>query len=153
MGRSRDKLPSQRQLRVGEELRHALAGVLARGGFGDPLLADRNITVTEVRVSPDLKNATAFVTPLGGKDLAAVTGALNRAAGFVRAQVARAVTLRHMPRLSFQADGRFDRAMRMRRVLSSPRVRRDTGGPGDEDAADGKDLAGDGLAEDGRHGA
>lgn len=149
MGRSRDKLPSQRQLRVGEELRHALAGVLARGGFSDPRLADCNITVTEVRVSPDLKNATAFVTPLGGKDLSAVTAALNHAAGFVRAQVAREVDLRFMPRLSFQPDGSFDEAMRMRRILSGPRVVRDTA----VEAEPASDAEEDGLAGDGRHGA
>ena len=152
MGRSRDKLPSQRQLRVGEELRHALAGVLARGGFSDPLLADCNITVTEVRVSPDLKNATAFVTPLGGKDLSAVTAALNHAAGFVRAQVAREVNLRYMPRLSFEPDGSFDEAMRMRRILSGPRVRQDTAADPDPEAEEDR-LAGDGRAGDGRHGA
>ena len=105
---------SQRQLRVGEELRHALARVLARGELRDPHLSDVSLTVTEVRVSPDLKNATAFVVPLGGGELEPVIAALNHAAGFLRGQLGHEVQLRHTPRLSFQADHSFD-----------PRVARD----------------------------
>ena len=104
---------SQRQLRVGEELRHALARILTRGELRDPHLAEVNLTVTEVRISPDLKSATAFVVPLGGGELEAVIEALNHAAGFLRSQLGREVDLRHTPRLSFQADHSFDEAARI----------------------------------------
>ena len=119
------KAPSQRQLRVGEELRHALAHILARGDLRDPALADVTVTVTEVRVSPDLKNATAFVVPLGGAGLKAAVTALNRAAGFLRTQLAGEVELRHLPRIAFAGDHSFDEAGRVREILDRPRVRRD----------------------------
>ena len=125
--------PSQRQLRVGEELRHGLARVLARGGFRDPALSSLNVTVTEVRMSPDLKNATAFVVPLGGGGLEEAVAALNRAAGLFRTKVAREVRLRHAPRISFEADRSFDYAHKMREILARPRVRRDVS---DEDGGD-----------------
>jgi ribosome-binding factor A len=121
----RDKAPSQRQLRVGEELRHALSHVLSRGELRDPALCGLNLTVTEVRVSPDLKNATAFVVPLGGGGLEAAVAALNRAAGFFRTRVAREVTLRHAARISFAPDRSFDEARRVREILERPRVRQD----------------------------
>jgi len=116
---------SQRQLRVGEELRHALAGVLARGELRDPHLIDVNLTVTEVRVSPDMKNATAFVVPLGGSNMDAVIEALNHASGFLRGQLGHDVQLRHTPRLSFQADHSFDEADHINALLHAPRVARD----------------------------
>ena len=119
------KPPSQRQMRVAEELRHALARVLARGELDDPALAGANITVTEVQLSPDLKNATAFVTPLGGAMLDETVLALNRAAGYFRGQVAREVRLRHTPRIDFKADVTFEQAKRVHEVLNRPRVRRD----------------------------
>ena len=119
------KPPSQRQMRVAEELRHALARVLARGELDDPALTDATITVTEVQLSPDLKNATAFVTPLGGDKLDETVLALNRAAGYFRGQIAREVRLRHTPRIDFKADVTFEQAMRVREVLDRPRVRRD----------------------------
>jgi len=123
--RKSNRAPSQRQLRVGEELRHALARVLAHDGLRDPALAGVSLTVTEVRLSPDLKNATAFVVPLGGGDLDGKVAALNRAAGFLRAQVGREVALRHLPRLDFAADRSFDEAGRVREILGRPSVRRD----------------------------
>ena len=138
MSRSGAKPPSQRQLRVGEELRHALARVLGQGDFKDPLLSGANITVTEVRVSPDLRNATAFVTPLGGEALAETVTALNRAAGFIRGRLAPELRLRYLPRLQFDADRSFDNATRMQTVLSRPRVRHDleaAGLEGEPDAA------------------
>ena len=138
---------SQRQLRVGEELRHALAQLLARGGLRDPQLADANLTVTEVRVSPDLKNATAFVVPLGGGDPAPVIAALNHAAGFLRSQLGQEVELRHTPRLSFQADLSFDEAARISAILHRPRVAQDVGV--DDDRAEG---GADGDGEDGSDG-
>jgi ribosome-binding factor A len=117
--------PSQRQLRVGEELRHALVQVVAEGHLRDPALADAAITVTEVRVSPDLKNATGFVTPLGGGDGAALLKALNRASAFLRGEVARRVRLKFAPSLRFELDRRFEEARRIDDLLRSPTVARD----------------------------
>jgi ribosome-binding factor A len=108
---------SQRQLRVGEELRHVIARLLERGALRDPALAMLSITVTEVRVSPDLKNATAFVTPLGGQGGAAAVRALNHASAHLRGLVAAEVRLRHAPRLSFVLDTSFDHASRIDRIL------------------------------------
>ncbi len=121
----RDKAPSHRQLRVGEELRHALSRILARGEIRDPAFADLNLTVTEVRVSPDLKNATAFVVPLGGGGLDAAVVALNRAGGFFRSRLAQEVALRHAPRIAFAPDRSFEEARRIDEILERPRVRRD----------------------------
>lgn len=133
---------SQRQLRVGEELRHALSAVLARGELRDPHLADVSLTVTEVRVSPDLKSATAFVVPLGGADLDPIIAALNHAASFLRGQLGHEVELRHTPRLSFQADHSFDEAARINAILHHPRVMHDIEAA--EDDAGDADEAGDG---------
>ena len=147
----RDKAPSQRQLRVGEELRHALSRVLARGELRDPVLADLNLTVTEVRVSPDLKNATAFVVPLGGGGLEAAVGALNRAGGFFRSRLAQEVALRHAPRIAFAPDRSFDEARRIDEILEQPRVRRDLASRAGPDES-GPDGSGSNEAGDG-HGA
>ncbi len=116
---------SQRQLRVGEELRHALSYILARGELRDPHLAGVSLTVTEVRISPDLKSATAFVVPLGGGELETVIDALNHAAGFLRSQLGQEVQLRYTPSLSFQADHSFDEAARINALLHHPRVAQD----------------------------
>src|SRR3546814_11948983 len=89
---------------MGEELRHALAEILARGHIHDPELRDAAITVTEVRVSPDLRNATAFVTPLGGEKLDEIVAALKRARGFFRAQIAKSVEARFVPEIRFEPD-------------------------------------------------
>jgi len=121
----RGKAPSHRQLRVGEELRHALSRILARGELRDPSLVDLNLTVTEVRLSPDLKNATAFVVPLGGGGLEAAVAALNRAGGFFRSRLAQEVALRHAPRVAFAPDRSFDEARRVDEILERPRVQRD----------------------------
>jgi ribosome-binding factor A len=117
--------PSTRPLRVGEEIRHALAAVLARGELRDPELAGQSITVSEVRVSPDLMRATAFVTPLGGGDIERVVSALNRAAPFLRGQIVKAVKLRRAPELGFVPDTSFDYAHRIDEALRDPAVRRD----------------------------
>src|SRR5499427_468260 len=93
---------SQRQLRVGEEIRHLLAELLERGNMRDPELRDASITVTSVDVSPDLRNATAFVMPLGGKDTARLLAALRRAAPWFRARVSEQAGLRHAPQLRFE---------------------------------------------------
>jgi ribosome-binding factor A len=128
---------SQRQLRVGEQVRHALADLFSRGDFRDPELRGLDVTVTEVRISPDLRNATAFVTPLGGGDPAHALGVLRRAAPFLRGQVARAVDLRHAPTLSFEADTTFDYAQRIETLLHDPRVARDLDEDGPEDGGRG----------------
>ncbi|MCC6467120.1 MAG: 30S ribosome-binding factor RbfA [Alphaproteobacteria bacterium] len=107
----------QRPLRVGEELRHALARLLERGVLRDPALAGLSITVTEVRVSPDLKNATAFVTPLGGVGGTEAVKALNHAGAHLRGLMATEVRLRYTPRLRFVLDTSFDNASRIERVL------------------------------------
>jgi ribosome-binding factor A len=147
----RDKAPSHRQLRVGEELRHALSRILARGELRDPALADLNLTVTEVRVSPDLKSATAYVVPLGGGGLEAAVAALNRAGGFFRSRLAQQVALRHAPRIAFAPDRSFDEARRIDAILERPRVRRDLTGDARPDEA-GPNEAGPNEAGD-DHGA
>ena len=120
--------PGTRPLRVGEEIRHALSAVFARGELRDPELADVSITVTEVRVSPDLLQATAFVAPLGGGDIDKIVAALHRAAPYLRGQVIKAVKLRRAPNLGFVPDTSFDYASRIDAALRQPTVRRDTDG-------------------------
>jgi ribosome-binding factor A len=119
------KPPSQRQLRAGELVRHALTDILSREEFADPALHGKSITITEVRISPDLKNATAFAAPLGGEDMNKTIEALNRAAGFLRGRLSREVELRHTPSLRFISDDSYDEARRIDELLSSERVRRD----------------------------
>src|SRR4029077_16867390 len=104
---------SQRQLRVGEELRHALAQLLRPGELRDPALRDANVTVTEVRVSPDLRNATAFVMPLAGASADEIMAGLKRSAPFLKARVARSVELRQVPNIAFAFDTSFDSAARI----------------------------------------
>jgi ribosome-binding factor A len=116
---------SQRQLRVGEELRHALAGLLRPGELRDPALCDADITVSEVRVSPDLKNATAFVMPLGGAKAEEIMAGLKRSAPFLRGRLARIVELRQVPNLAFAFDTAFDSAQRIAALLHRPEVARD----------------------------
>jgi ribosome-binding factor A len=116
---------SQRQLRVGEEVRHALSKVLREGQSRDPFLANASIAVTEVRMSPDLRNATAFVMPLAGANAAEVLAGLKRGAGFLKGVVAREVMLRNAPGLIFALDDSFDRADRISALLARPEVARD----------------------------
>lgn len=138
------RAPSQRQLRVGEEVRHALADMLHRGDFHDPELRSLNVTVTEVRVSPDLRNATAFVTPLGGENLPETVAALRRATPFLRGQIARAVQLKYVPSLSFEPDITFDYATRIDTLLQDPVVERDLhAGSRDEAKSEAEDEDGD----------
>jgi len=125
MPRQPARAPTQRQLRVGEEVRHAIALALERGEVRDPAVKGVAITVTEVRLSPDLKNATAYVVPLGGGNASEVVDALNRASGFLRGWVGRNVRLRHIPRVSFEADASFDEAQRIENALKNPHVARD----------------------------
>jgi ribosome-binding factor A len=125
MTRKRSAGPSQRQLRVGEALRHALVEVLARGELRDPALTSLQVTVTEVRVSPDLKAATAFVLPFGGGDAEALARGLNHAAGYFRKSLADAVELRVAPTIRFEPDRAFGQADRVEMLLRSPAVARD----------------------------
>ena len=121
--------PSQRQQRVAELVRHALAEVLSRGDMQDDVLATHVVTIPEVRMSPDLRLATAFVMPLGGKDEGAVLAALERHKKTLRQEVARRVTLKFAPDLRFRRDESFDEAARIDALLRSERVRRDTEKP------------------------
>ena len=117
--------PTQRQLRVAEEIRHVLAAVFERRDFRDPDLAEAEITVAEVRVSPDLKHAIAFVSRLGRSDVDALLPALKRAAPYLRGQVAHALRLKFAPDLTFQPDHALDYAMKIDRLLHQPEVARD----------------------------
>ena len=119
---------SQRQLRVGEAVRHALAEVLAQGEVHDPVLEGHMITVPEVRMSPDLRLATIYVMPLGGRDEAAVVAALERNKRYLRGVIARKVNLKFAPDIRFRLDERFDEAERIEKLLRSPAVKRDLGG-------------------------
>jgi len=133
-----DRAPSQRQLRVGEELRHTLSAILARGDLRDPDLHDVSVTVGEVRMSHDLRNATAFVLPLGGRDGDVVLAALRRATPYIRGQVGRAMRLRFTPNLSFQYDTSFDYAQHIASLLEGPaRPRPETADADDSESGDG----------------
>src|SRR5215813_10380582 len=114
-----------RRLRVGEELRHVLSKVLRGGECRDPALANASITVTEVRMSPDLRNATVFVMPLAGANAAEVLAGLKRSAAFLKGLVAREVQLRNTPNLVFARDDTFDQADRITALLARPEVVRD----------------------------
>jgi ribosome-binding factor A len=117
--------PSQRQLRVGELVRHALAEMLARGDVHDDVLASHVVTVSEVRMSPDLRLATIYIVPLGGKDLGPVLEALERNRKFIRGEVAHAVNLKFAPEVRFMADETFDEVRRIDEILRSPKVAQD----------------------------
>jgi ribosome-binding factor A len=125
MNKRDGRTASQRQLRVGEELRHVLSEVLARGELRDPDLVGRTITVTEVRISPDLKNATAFVVPLGGENAPETVKALKRCSAYLRGVVGHEVRLRVVPRLSFELDVSFDHAQHIESILHRPEVLQD----------------------------
>jgi ribosome-binding factor A len=116
---------SQRQLRVGETVRHAIADILSHGSVHDPELEGHIITVPEVRMSPDLKLATVFVMPLGGRDTEVVIAALERNKKFLRGEVARRVNLKFAPDVRFRVDERFDEAERIEKLLRTPAVQRD----------------------------
>ena len=116
---------SQRQLRVGEQVRHAIAEILAQGSVHDADLEGHIITVPEVRMSPDLKLATVYVMPLGGRDTEVVLAALERNKKFLRGEIAHRVNLKFAPDLRFHVDERFDEAERIEKILRTPEVRRD----------------------------
>lgn len=125
---------SQRQLRVGEQVRHALSDLLRRGEVRDELIETAVISVSEVRMSPDLKIATAFISPLGAKDDAAVVAALNRNARFIRGRVSPALRqMKYMPEFRFRLDTSYDNFARIDELLRSPEVARDLDGEDDKE--------------------
>ncbi len=122
---SRDKGPSQRQLRAGELIRHALVEILTRENLREPQLRGVSITVTEVRTTPDLKQASAYCTPLGGANGAEIVAALNRVAPHVRGLLGRRIDMKFTPSLKFVLDQSFDEARRIDEILARPEVKRD----------------------------
>jgi len=133
MTRRSGKPPSQRQLRVGEEIRHALAQIIARADFRDPDLMDAAISVSEVRVTPDLRNATVFVSDLGGNNTDDVVAGLNRATGHVRREYARQSTAKFVPTFRFKRDNTLDEALKINKLLQDPKVQADLARRDDED--------------------
>jgi ribosome-binding factor A len=123
---------SQRQLRVGELIRHELAAMLSRGDVHDPVIEAHMITIPEVHMSPDLRLATIYVMPLGGRDEQAVIAALDRNKRYVRGEIARRVNLKFAPDIRFRLDERFDEAERIAKLLQTPEVKRDLGDGKDE---------------------
>ena len=134
-GQREGRAPSQRQLKVGETIRHALAEIFARGEIVDEVLDQYSLTVSEVRMTPDLKLATVYVMPLGGRDTDVVIEALERNKKFLRGEVARRVNLKFSPDLRFRADERFDEAERIEKLLRTPAVQRDLAPDSDEDSS------------------
>jgi ribosome-binding factor A len=125
--RDREKSPgpSQRALRVGELIRHALSDMLTRGDVHDPVLESHLVTIPEVRMTPDLRLATIYVMPLGGRDIEPVLEALNRNKRFLRGEISHRVNLKFAPEIRFRVDERFDEAERIEKLLRTPAVQRD----------------------------
>jgi ribosome-binding factor A len=123
---------SQRQLRVGELVRHELADMLSRGDIHDPVLQAHMITIPEVRMSPDLRLATIYVMPLGGRGVKEVLEALERNKRYVRGAIGRRVNLKFAPEIRFRADERFDEVERIEKLLRTPVVQRDLAGEKDK---------------------
>jgi ribosome-binding factor A len=117
--------PSQRMLRVAELIRHTVSELLARSVIGEPLLEGQAVTIPEVRMSPDLKLATIYITPLGGKNITGVLAALDRRRKFLRGEIARRINLRFAPDIRFRADRSFDYGAKIDALLESPAVKRD----------------------------
>ena len=132
MPRRGHNTPGPRPLRVGEELRHALAQIFEEGRLHDPALSGLAVTVTEVRISPDLKNATAYVMPLAGAHAGEALEALKRASGFLRRELAQMVLLRVVPTLDFVLDNSFEHASQIDALLHRPEVARDLAKPAPE---------------------
>lgn len=124
------KGPSQRQLRVGEVLRHALSDILLARDIRDPELEGVSVTVTQVKPSPDMRHATVFVEPLGGKNADIIVEALNRHRGFLRGELGRTIELKFTPELRFVEDTSFAEAQRIEQILHSEKVARDLKSPG-----------------------
>jgi ribosome-binding factor A len=119
------RAPSQRQLRVGEVIRHAFAEILTRGDIHDPVFESTVVTVSEVRMAPDMKLATVFVMPLGGQNADEMLAAFERHKKYLRGEISRRVHLRNAPELRFRLDTSFEEGGRIDAVLRSPEVRRD----------------------------
>ena len=117
--------PTQRQLRAGELVRHILVDIFREEEIADPALAGVSVTVTEVRVSPDLRHATCFVEPLGGEDYVAVVEALNRHSKFIRGRLGKLIDMRFTPDLKFLHDESYNEAARMRKLFDDPHIRQD----------------------------
>jgi ribosome-binding factor A len=130
---------SQRALRAGELVRHALAEILSRGEVHDPVIATHLITVPEVHMSPDLRLATVYIMPLGGHDEKDVLAALDRNKRYLRGEIAHRVNLKFAPDIRFRIDETFGEAERIERLLRSPQVRRDTQSQ-DNDASEKNEL-------------
>ena len=125
--------PSQRALRVGELIRHAVAEMLTHGDVHDPVLEGHLITVPEVRMTADLRLATIYIMPLGGRDVEEVLEALERNKRFLRGEIAHRVNLKFAPEIRFRADERFDEAERIEKLLQTPAVQRDLKGGSDNE--------------------
>ena len=131
-GRDSGSVPTQRALRAGEVIRHAVADILSRGEVHDPVIQGHLITVPEVRMTADLRLATIYVMPLGGRNEEDVLDALERNKRYVRGEIARRVNLKFAPEIRFRIDERFDEAERIEKLLRTPEVRRDLAGEKDE---------------------
>lgn len=140
----------QRQLRIAEEIRHALSAIISENHLSDPDLSGRMVTVTLVRISPDLRNATIFITPFGGGEAEKLVRALNRAAGYFRGELARAVEMRVSPQLRFKIDDSFEEAGRIEKLLHDPVVRADLAKKPGPDAGEDRDGEADGGDGPGR---
>ena len=135
-GRPEAAGPTQRQLKAGELVRHALAEILREEPLHDPALLNASITVTEARISPDLRHATVFVEPLGGRNAAEVVDGLNRVSKYIRGVLGRTIELKFTPDLRFVHDQSFDAALAMNRLFDNPVVQRDLAAPDDDDTGD-----------------
>jgi ribosome-binding factor A len=135
-GRESGAIPTQRALRAGEVIRHAIAEILSRGEVHDPVIQGHLITVPEVSMTADLKLATIYVIPLGGRDVKEVLAALERNKRYLRGEIARRVNLKFAPDIRFRADERFDEAERIEKLLRTPQVQRDLVPPSDHESED-----------------
>ena len=135
-GRPEAAGPTQRQLKAGELVRHALAEILREEPLHDPALLNASITVTEARISPDLRHATVFVEPLGGRNAGEIVEGLNRVSKYIRGVLGRTIELKFTPDLRFVHDQSFDAALAMNRLFDNPVVQRDLAAPDDDDAGD-----------------
>jgi len=129
----RDAGPSQRQLRVGEMLRHALSEILARSEIRDPDLDGVSVTITQVKPSPDMRYATVYCQPLGGRNAKEIVAALNRHKGFLRGEMGRRIAIKFTPELRFVEDESFAEAQKIEDILKSPQVQRDLAASNPED--------------------
>jgi ribosome-binding factor A len=132
-GRNASQGPSQRQLRVGEVLRHALAEVLCENEIRDPDLEGVSVTITQIKPSPDMRYATVYCEPLGGENAQAIVAALNRHKGFLRGEMGKRITMKFTPDLRFVEDQSFAEAQKIETILKSPEVQRDLAASHDED--------------------